>query len=146
MGNAAAIGRELRAHLSKTIADSMITGTLSVIAATPVDTENAANNWMLTTGAPYEGVDGSRESPSSSVRDALIEKMRDYDVVRDGKVFLRNNVFYLQFLDDGWSQQAPAGFVALAFANGARRAAISRRPAVHKMMASMSRHAYLKGY
>jgi len=144
VGNAAAIGREIRADLSKTIADSMITGTLAVIAATPVDTENASNNWMLTAGSPYEGVDGSRESPSSSVRDSLIEKMRDYDLVRDGTVYLRNNVFYLQFLDDGWSQQAPPGFVALAFASGARRAAMGRRASVHKMMTNMSRHAYLR--
>lgn len=146
MGNAASIGRELRADLSRTLRDVFLIGTQSVIDATPVDTEHDSNNWMLTTGSPYAGVDGSREAPSHSVRDGLIEKFRNYDVGRDGKIYLRNNVFYTQFLDAGSSQQAEAGFVAKAFAQGARRAGHGRKQAARKVLANVSRSAYHRGY
>ncbi len=146
MGNAASIGREIRADLSKTISQALILAADNVTNATPVDTTNAANNWILSTGSPFTGVDGSRESPSHSAQDAGIAKIRNYDVGRDGKIFLRNNVLYLQFLDDGWSQQAPPGFVAIAFAAASRIARGGRRAAVRKLLKGMARHAYLKTY
>ncbi len=142
MGNAAAIGRELRAHLSKTIYDALRRATAALRDSTPVDTTNAANNWMITTRAPYEGVDGSRAEPSHSVQDALLAEMADYDVVRDGKVFIRNNVLYVQYLDDGWSDQAPPGYVWTVFSNAADGATGERRAAVAKMLRGMAEHAY----
>ena len=142
MGNAASIGRELRAHLSKTISDALRFATMALRDSTPVDTTNAANNWMITTGRAYEGVDGSRQDPSHAVQDALLARMADYDVGRDGKVFIRNNVLYVQYLDDGWSSQAPPGYVAIVFTNAAEGAPTERRAAVAKMLRSMASHAY----
>lgn len=147
MGNSASIGRELREHLSKVMRESMLVAELNVTNSTPVDTTNAANNWVLSVGAPFEGVDGSRESPSNSAQQAGREQIRNYDIGRDGpRIYLRNNVFYLQFLDAGWSQQAEAGFVARALAGAAWRAPADRRPAVRRVLHNMARHAYLKTY
>ena len=146
MGNAATIARELRADLSKTIRDVMLLAADNVTNATPVDTGNAANNWVLSTGSPFAGVDGSRESPSHVAQDEGIAKLQNYDVGRDGKVYLKNNVLYLQFLDAGHSQQADPGFVAAAFAGAARRAQHGRKRAAAKMLRNMSRTAYLKTY
>src|SRR3954471_3117190 len=120
MANARQIGKQLREDLSKICRDVMLTAADAVTNSTPVDTTHAANNWVLSTGRPYLGVDGSREAPSHAMQDAGIEKIQNYDVGRDGKIHLRNNVFYLEFLDRGHSQQASAGFVAAALQAGAR--------------------------
>jgi hypothetical protein len=146
MGNAASIGRELRADISRTLRDVMLLAADNVTNATPVDTTNAANNWILSTGSPYTGVDGSRLAPSHTAQDAGIKALQGYDVGRDGKIYLRNNVLYLQFLDQGHSQQAPAGFVAAAFQGAARRAPRGRKSAVKKMLTGMARKAYIKGF
>jgi hypothetical protein len=147
VGNAASIGRGLREHLSWVMSTSMIRAAASVTNATPVDTTNAANNWILTIGSPNEGVDGSRASPSNAQQLSGIEKIRNYDIGRDGpRIYLRNNVLYLQFLDRGWSQQADAGFVARALSSAAAGAPVDRRSAVRRVLRNMSRHAYLKTY
>lgn len=139
------IGRELRADLSKTLRDVMLLAADNVTNATPVDTTNAANNWILSTGTPYNGVDGSRVNPSNQAQTAGIAKILDYDVGRDGPIYLRNNVLYLQYLDQGWSQQADAGFVAAAFQAAARRAPRGTKTRVRKMLRGMARGAYQKG-
>lgn len=146
MGNAASIGKAIREDISKTVRDVMLLAVDNVINATPVDTTNAANNWILSFGRPYPGVDGSREAPSHAVQDASIRAMQNYDAGRDGKVYLRNNVLYLEFLDRGWSQQAEPGFVAAALTAAVRRAPRGRKQAARKMLIGMARKAYIKNY
>ncbi len=146
MGNAASIGRAIREDISKTLSNVMLLARVSVTNATPVDTTNAANNWILSVGSPHTGVDGSRQSPSHAAQDAGDEKIRNYDVGRDGKIFLTNWVFYLQFLIKGSSQQAPANFHATAFQEAARLAPHGRKTAVRKMLRNMAKKAYLKTY
>lgn len=145
MGNAASIGAEIRADLSKTMQDVMRIAALSVISATPVDTEHAASNWVLSNGTPYTGIDGSREAVSYAAQTEGFAELTNFDVGRDAKIYLRNNVLYLEFLDKGWSQQADAGFVAEAFAQGVRGAPYGRKGAARKMLRSMARSAYAKG-
>lgn len=78
-------------------------------AATPVDTGNAQANWQTSLDAPALDVvtvgagPGPMEVPGPGF-DA--ERLR----------FLANNVAYIQRLDAGHSQQAPAGFVRQALA------------------------------
>ncbi len=146
MGNAASIGKEARAALSKVLSEVMLSARNAVTNATPVDTGNAANNWVLSVGRPFTGLSGSRESPSSAAQDAGDERIRDYDIGKDGPIYLRNNVLYLQFLDEGHSQQAPAGFVAAALQTAVRLAPRGRKQAVRRMLKGMSKHAFKKGF
>ncbi len=145
MGNAAAIGRAIREKMSATLRDAMTVAAESVTLATPVDTGHAASNWILSTGSPYAGIAGSRENVSTAEQDAGISRLQTYDVGREGKIFLRNNVFYLQFLDRGWSPQAEAGFVARALATGASVAPHGSKGAVRKLLGGMARAAYHRG-
>lgn len=140
------IGQQIREDISRTLRDVMLLAADNVTNATPVDTQHAANNWVLSVGSPYMGIDGSRDAPSSAAQEAGITKINHYDVGRDGPIFLRNNVLYLQFLDKGWSQQAPAGFVATALMAAARRAPYGRKQSARKVLRAMSRAAYLKTY
>src|SRR5688572_24275740 len=138
MGNAASIGREIRAALSATIRDVMLLVVNNLQNSTPVDTGHAGSNWIVTIGAPYRGVDGSRESVSYAAQNAGIQALQTYDVAR-GRVSLRNNVPYLPYLDRGHSQQAPAGFVQIAIMAALRRAPRGKVQATRKMLRSMSR-------
>lgn len=145
VSSAAQIGREIREHLSAVLRDVMLGAADAVTAATPVDTGNAQNNWILSTGSPHAGVDGSRLSPSSAMQEQGIAKIQRYDVGRDGPIYLRNNVLYVQYLDQGRSSQAPAGFVARAFLSATSQAPFGRKQAARKMLRRMGRAAYLRG-
>lgn len=78
---------------------------------TPVDTGWARSNWLVNIGAPHPGVIGSREAVSP--HPSPITKMLGYRL-GFGRVFISNNVPYIGRLNDGYSQQAPAGFVQRA--------------------------------
>ena len=142
MAGSAAIGRALRADISRTMSAVMIRAYEAVVLATPVDTYHAASNWILSVGSPYTGVDGSRDAVSTAQQDQGLQEATRFDVGRHGKIFLRNNVEYLPFLDQGSSQQAPADFVANAFQSALIGQPRGRRTAVRKMLRGMTREAY----
>ncbi len=146
MGSAAQVGKDLRADLSRVIRDVILLAADNVTNATPVDTGHAANNWVISTGSPYNGIDGSRAAPSRAAQERGIADIMDYDIGVDGPVYIRNNVLYVQFLDRGHSQQAEPGFVAAALEAAARRAPRGRKQAARKMLKNMSRAAYRKTY
>ncbi len=140
------IGREIRAAISETLRNVMLLAAASVTDATPVDTGHAASNWVLSTGTAYAGVDGSRQSVSHAAQDEGIRRIQSYEVGRDGKIFLRNNVLYMQFLDKGWSPQAEAGFVGAALQSASRAAPHGRKGSAKKILKGMSKTAYHRGY
>jgi hypothetical protein len=144
MARASVIGAEIRARISSVVSETMLRARVAVAEATPVDTHHAESNWVLSTGAPYTGVDGSREAVSYAAQEAGDEAMKRYDVGRDGAVYLRNNVPYVKYLDEGWSQQAPAGFVADAIRGAGDAAPHGSRGAVRKMLRGMARAAIVR--
>lgn len=76
----------------------------------PVDTGHAANNTVPSIGTPYGEVDGSNESPSRAAQQAgVVSVATGYKLPQIG--YISNNVPYVPKLNDGWSQQAPAGFI-----------------------------------
>lgn len=113
---------------------------------TPVDTGHARSNWILSMGRPYEGIDGSRAAVSETAADAGFDSLERYDVGRDGKIYLRNNVLYIQFLDRGWSAQAPAGFVGAAFMQAVSSMPRGRKAATRKVLKGMAKQAYTRTY
>ena len=111
------------------VADRIVTKlTLDVVAnlvrapaegGTPVDTGWARANWIPRIGAPFSGTDGTRAqaeagSVSRAQQEAGIAAMLRYKITPTGKVFITNNVPYIGKLNDGWSKQAPKGFVQAA--------------------------------
>jgi hypothetical protein len=90
----------------------------TVVRATPVDTGRARANWQATLGAPavgtLDGGAGKRASVASATgRNAGV--IAGYKGGRaDSAVFLTNNLPYIVPLNNGSSQQAPAGFVERA--------------------------------
>jgi hypothetical protein len=80
----------------------------SVIKDTPVDTGRAKGNWQTTIGAPASGeVDRAGDG-------AALAEVRSVSAQFSGDktIFLTNNLPYIRRLEyDGWSDQAPNGFV-----------------------------------
>lgn len=89
-----------------------------LVYVTPVDTSQALSNWVLTTEEPWnlfidphvEGFQGSSQRASAEF--ALEAGEQQIKLSRPGEsLFISNNAPYIVKLNEGSSQQAPAGFV-----------------------------------
>jgi hypothetical protein len=79
----------------------------SVIKDTPVDTGRARGNWQTTIGIPASGV-VDRLGEGEAVKE-VSATAADFS---GGKViYLANNLVYIKSLEEGASDQAPAGMV-----------------------------------
>ena len=86
-----------------------------VILKTPVDTGRARGNWQCTISVPASSVaDVEDKGGGKAIAQAADEVMgwEPEKVV----IFLTNNLPYIHRLEDGYSQQAPAGMVAVTLA------------------------------
>tara|TARA_B110000285_G_C14967699_1_gene534931 strand:+ start:89 stop:472 length:384 start_codon:yes stop_codon:yes gene_type:complete len=91
------IEKELRARSLKAFAD--------VKLMTPVDTGQARNSWYIGYTEKYIG--GNEESVSNII--ILTPKDKPQEII------VTNGVTYIQFLNNGHSQQAPIKFIESAF-------------------------------
>jgi hypothetical protein len=104
-----------------------------VITETPVDTGRARSNWLVTIGAP-SGRTVPPHSPGkggSTVGDNTRSAISAGGAVIGSRpkgrvIFITNNLPYIERLNQGWSAQAPAGYVEKAV--GKAVAAIRARP------------------
>lgn len=89
----------------------------ALVYETPVDSSKALSNWGLSLSgvgayrkAFYEGAGGSTQSQSAAATVAAAEA--SLARVKPGQVLtLFNASPYIQRLNDGYSKQAPAGFI-----------------------------------
>lgn len=81
-----------------------------VIFRTPVDTGRARGGWLVTVGSPTkdESDQGTDRTGNTTLAKgtAVIASAKEFK-----KIFIDNNVNYIEFLEDGSSAQAPAGIV-----------------------------------
>lgn len=93
----------------------------AVVTGTPVDTGRARSNWITRMGEaedstidPYSPGEGGSTGPQNT--QAAIEQCQrvvaSYQL--GGNIHITNNLPYIQRLNDGHSQQAPANFVETA--------------------------------
>ena len=78
----------------------------SIIKQTPVDSGRAKGNWQPTINSPASGTTGDLGEVSIGKTGAVAAKLKLGDTF-----YLVNNLPYIKRLNDGWSDQAPAGFV-----------------------------------
>lgn len=105
-------------QLKVKIATAVIT---NLIYDTPVDSSQALSNWQITLTDPsahripsyVPGFKGSSQNASSEI--ALATALRILKTVKPGQsVWIQNVLPYIRRLNDGYSSQAPAGFVERA--------------------------------
>ena len=116
-----AIVRDLERFTERLIVKITLDVTANLVETTPVDTGWARANWVPSVGKrsrrPAESFSG--RTPSAFVQAAAAKQTAgtaqalSYKLER-GRVFVTNNVKYINRLNDGYSRQAPAGFVQRA--------------------------------
>jgi hypothetical protein len=92
-----------------------------IVLKTPVDTGRARGNWQLTQRSPAEDmvpensakVSSSETPPSAILKEA--EQTASGSQLGDD-IWISNNLPYIEALEEGHSQQAPHGMVALSLA------------------------------
>lgn len=81
---------------------------------TPIDIGWASANWWPAVGSPATGNTGRADEGSVSGREAQraagVTQVLSYQLGQ-GSIYINNNVPYIDRLNNGWSQQSPAGFV-----------------------------------
>lgn len=113
--------KQIEKSASELAVDTAMKILKDLVFATPVDTSNALSNWIVSLGSPsttvippyYLGSKGSTQKTSAT--EAIIDGQNKLKSRKYGQtIFITNNVDYIRRLNDGYSQQAPAGFVERA--------------------------------
>lgn len=122
---------DIMAELTRAVEDVVVrlstNTTAELIERTPVDTGWARANWVPAIGQPF---DENQEAISRAAREAAVPSQGARQEtatagllryrLRRGSVFISNNVPYIVALNEGSSDQAPAGFVQDAIQAGVR--------------------------
>jgi len=93
-----------------------------VVPATPKDTGLAQGNWRTSISAPAIGVI-ARKSGAQAVAAGLKSVKSAKKKISKGKqgsIYIVNNLPYIGRLNNGYSQQAPAYFIEIAFGEATR--------------------------
>lgn len=103
---------------------------------TPVDTGKAKSNWVVSLGSAFGGIraafspflsryKGGAGGSTAETRNQAGVTWSAASVLagnKDGQdVYITNNLPYIQRLNEGWSKQAPAGFVEAAIVEATTR-------------------------
>lgn len=125
MGTAVYVTEELAKFTSR----MAITVTRRIVAnlrqRTPRKSGLAASNWIPSLG-DASGVFGSKGNVSYAAQNAGLAEIAGYRISRTLPPVIHNGTAYIELLNEGWSKQAPAGFIqeaifdAIAATSGAR--------------------------
>lgn len=114
-----ALAKTFESNAQDLVVKTALTVHSVVVLGTPVDTGRARGSWLVAINRP---ADGTAESPGDFGYVAATTKaqrvLKGYKAEQD--VHLTNNLPYIVPLNQGHSQQAPAGFVEDAIAAGVR--------------------------
>ena len=83
-----------------------------VVARTPVDTGRARGGWQMVRGQGNEADIGSVDTIGSATVGSALSILNRI-TIPFGLITVFNNVEYITFLEEGSSQQAPLGMVAI---------------------------------
>jgi hypothetical protein len=111
-GRIRVIGRRIEENADAMVRKVALAVDSAVVIATPVDTGRARSNWQVNLGGPASG---TRDALDQSGQAAIAEGQTRIAQYRGGSaIHITNNLPYIGRLNDGWSAQAPSGFVEKA--------------------------------
>lgn len=121
-GNAADFSKSLQSlydyvngSIEKVIRKACIDLYRSIVERTPVDTGRAKANWQIST-SDSDYVRGDVDGFSfNEIKTIVEDEISDFRFeLHDGVVIIYNNLEYIEALENGSSQQAPAGMVSVS--------------------------------
>jgi hypothetical protein len=93
----------------------------NLVLSTPVDTGRARSNWQVSNGSPSDEL-----TPDNQISPGYVQGQKEEAIVSRAlsgePIFIANNLPYIGRLNEGYSAQAPAGFVETAILTGAQYA------------------------
>ena len=114
----ALVRQDVTNRLEQAMRKVLIDTDQSVVQMTPVDTGRARGNWTAGINSASSG--GGGLDPSGSATIARLNSAAQSFKVGDSFV-VSNNLPYIERLENGWSDQAPSGMVAVSLARIPRR-------------------------
>lgn len=117
------LSKQIPVNVARGLKETVLVIDQVVVTETPVDTGRARSNWVVGTGPSTAAVDayapGTKGSTGGANTDAALQQARDFLASTDVKViYISNNLGYIQYLNEGSSAQAPAGFIEAAVQAG----------------------------
>jgi hypothetical protein len=94
------------------IAETAIRLGTMIIEKTPIDTGRAKGNWIGAFDSPDVSTSETRQQQQAIT--GLRLKFTASNVARNNSIFVTNSLPYIKRLENGYSQQAPAGMVRLS--------------------------------
>lgn len=85
-----------------------------VVTATPVDTGRARANWVVSMAAPNLSITQNVDKTGQATITRGQGVAQRYRETSGQSIYICNNLPYIQRLNEGWSAQAPAGYVQAA--------------------------------
>lgn len=86
--------------------------TTEIVNHTPVDTGRARAHWHASIGAPDESISEAVDPSGGATIRRAAEVIKRLEIGE--RLFITNPLPYIHRLENGYSQQAPAGMVTLA--------------------------------
>ena len=112
--------QELDASIPKLIKLIALDIANMVVEGNPVDTGYSRSQWRIGINAPDTTVSGTRprnaKGQYTTITAPQLDITRLSQLSPNDHVFVTNSVDYVQFLEEGTSQQAPNGFIRLSVA------------------------------
>ena len=127
-------GRRLETRTNRLKREAALIVDREVVLATPVDTGRARSNWIVSLSVPVLSPIGPY-APGSKLgkgeranAEAALQQGRERINAARGPqdIYISNNVNYIGRLNEGYSAQAPAGFVQSAVARAVAHVRRSR--------------------
>lgn len=105
-------GTSVAANADRLVRRCALATDAAVVIATPVDTGRARSNWQVELG---QAASGTLDTTDKSGQGAISQGKQVIDTYKSGSsINITNNLPYIERLNNGWSAQAPAGFVERA--------------------------------
>lgn len=104
-------GRNVEKNAQAIVRKCALAVDAAVVISTPVDEGRARANWQVSLGSPASG---TLDTLDPSGQATVAKGASTISSHTKGAIHITNNLPYIGRLNDGWSAQAPAGFVTRA--------------------------------
>jgi len=130
-----AVATKVSANADKTVRRAALAADQAVVLGTPVDKGRARSNWLVDLDGPRRaqveaaapGAGGSTGGENATAAIAAASaKIARYNGDINRSIVIHNNLPYIDALNKGSSQQAPAGFVEKAVQSAVARVRSAR--------------------
>jgi hypothetical protein len=119
----ARLAKQIPVNVQRNLKQTVLVIDQALVTSTPVDTGRARSNWIVGEGPSTSVIDayvkGEKGSTGAANAQAALDQAKAFlDSTALSTIYISNNLSYIQYLNEGSSAQAPAGFIEAAVQAG----------------------------